>query len=66
MKLLLQLRRICKNSKDDLISAFRTLDEEYDKDGYYDVIYYKDYDKYYSQRSYKITINKGKIIDINT
>ena len=52
-------------SKDDLISAFGTPDKEYDKDGYYDATYYEDYDKYYSQRSYKITINKGKIIDIS-
>lgn len=51
-------------SKESLISVFGTPSKEYDKEGYYTATYYEDYDRYYSQRSFSVTICKGIITDI--
>ena len=52
-------------SKEKINELFGKPDKEYEKDDYYVATYYEDYDKYYSQRKFEITISKGQIIDIS-
>lgn len=53
-------------TRDEIISMFGTPDDEYESDGdYFQMKWYEDYDKYYSQNKFSITLYKGKVTDIS-